>query len=189
MKRWTNQALTTRVVAPGAWRGFLWDRLRWHTRCVGGSGTWWPLAGSSMRHQGLTGTWPQRRRARKNRRPGQGTSGVKLVVPPHFAAASQAATSARTARRRAMRQLGNGSRFALPGARRRLLRQMGIMPVRSGAQRSSSPAFLVPLRSDRGSLARSSRLLVLVITSVFDLWQHPTREMVVRQWAHVRISP
>ena len=52
----------------------------------------------------------------KNRRPGQGTSGVRLVVPPHFAAASYAATSARTARRRAMRQLSNGSRFALPGA-------------------------------------------------------------------------
>ena len=34
----------------------------------------------------------------KNRRPGQGTSGVRLVVPPHFAAASQAATSVRTAR-------------------------------------------------------------------------------------------
>jgi len=67
-----------------------------------------------------------------------------------------------------MRRLVNGSRFALPGARRSLLRQMRIMPVRSGAQRSSSPAFLVPLRSDRGSLTRSSRLLVLVMASVFD---------------------
>jgi hypothetical protein len=35
---------------------------------------------------------------KKNRRPGQGTSGVKLVVPPHFAAAPYAATSVRTAR-------------------------------------------------------------------------------------------
>ena len=66
----------------------------------------------------------------------------------------------------AMRRLGNGSRFALPGARRRLLRQMGIVPVRSGALRSSSPAFPVPLRSDRGSLARSRRLLVLVMASI-----------------------
>ena len=44
----------------------------------------------------------------------------------------------------------------------------GILPVRSGALRSCSPAFLVPLRSDRGSLARSSRVLVLVNASVFD---------------------
>src|SRR5215207_1449017 len=66
-----------------------------------------------------------------------------------------------------MRQLDNGSRFALQGARRRLLRLMGIMPVRSGARRSFSPAFPVPLHSDRGSLARSRRLLVLVIASVF----------------------
>ena len=34
----------------------------------------------------------------KNRRPGQGTSGVRLVVPPQFVAASKAATSTRTAR-------------------------------------------------------------------------------------------
>src|SRR5215211_7075717 len=67
-----------------------------------------------------------------------------------------------------MRRLANGSRFALPGARRRLLRQFYVLPVRGGAQRSSSPAFLVPLRSDRGSLARSSRLLVLVMASLFD---------------------
>ena len=33
----------------------------------------------------------------KNRRPGQGTSGVRLVVPPHFVAAHRAATSTRTA--------------------------------------------------------------------------------------------
>ena len=105
-------------------------------------------------------------RQQKNRRPGQGTSGVKLVVPPHFAAACDAATSPRTARRRAMRRLGNGSRFALPGARRRLLRQICVMPVGGGARRSFSPAFLVPLRSDRGSLARSRRLLVLVMASL-----------------------
>jgi hypothetical protein len=128
-----------------------------------------PRAGSSMRHQGIAGV---RRdcamRQQKNRRPGQGTSGVKLVVPPHFATAWNAIASPRTTRQRVMRRLGNGSRFTLLGARRRLLRHSCYMPVRDGARRSFSPAFLVPLHSDRGSLARSSRLLVLIIASVFS---------------------
>ena len=128
-----------------------------------------PRAGSSTRHQGIVGV---RRgcavRQQKTAAPGQGTSGVKLVVPPHFVAAIHTTTSTRTARRRAMRRLGNGSRFALLGARRRLLGHLYYMPVRDGARRSFSPAFLVPLHSDRGSLARSSRLLVLIIASVFS---------------------
>src|SRR5918999_1566204 len=37
--------------------------------------------------------------------------------------------------------------------------------VRGGAPRSSSPAFPVPLRSDRGSLPRSRRVLVLIVAS------------------------
>jgi hypothetical protein len=32
------------------------------------------------------------REKQKNRHPGQGTSGVKLVVPPHFVTASRSAT-------------------------------------------------------------------------------------------------
>ncbi len=103
----------------------------------------------------------------KTAAPGQGTSGVRLVVPPHFAAMFPSAASPRTARRRAMRRLVNGSRFALPGARRRLLGHACRMSVRSGARRSFSPAFLVPLCSDRGSLARFRRVLVLVMASVF----------------------
>ena len=41
------------------------------------------------------------------------------------------------------------------------------LTVGGGAPRSFSLAFLVPLRSDRGSLTRSRQLLILIIASVF----------------------
>lgn len=71
-----------------------------------------------------------------------------------------------SAKHREVRDGGSITGAGLPklDTRRRLLRN----PVRGGARRSSSPAFLVPLCSVRGSLARSSRLRVLVIASVFD---------------------
>ena len=143
-----------------------------------------PRAGSSTRHQGIAGVRRECAvRQQKNRRPGQGTSGVRLVVPPHFATAWNAVTSPRTTRKRAMRRLDNGSRFALLGTRRRLLEHFCYMPVRDGARRSSSPAFLVPLRSDRGSLARSSRLLVLIIASLFS-----SPRTLSERWLSVNIS-
>ena len=153
-ERWTNQAPTAHAVAPSAWRGFSNNRMRWRNRCVCGTGTRWPPGKLVCTTPGSTGARRERRKARKNRRPGQGTSGVMLVVPPHFVAASLAATSSRTARRRAMRRLGNGSRFALPGARRHLLRhvasclfgaELGGLFRRRSWSRFAATAVLLPV--------------------------------------------
>ena len=125
----------------------------------------------------------RRRRApsgTKNRRPGPGTSGVRLVVPPHFAAASRTAASARTAQRCAMRRLGNGSRFALPGARRRLLRRT----CRARSERSSEvlfagvpgPALQLPRFS--GPLAPGTRPRHRF---GLRLWMHGSSDDAVRQ--------
>lgn len=44
--------------------------------------------------------------------------------------------------------------------------------VRGAARRSCSPAFPLPLRSNRGSLSRSRRVLVLVVAVTSSLWGH-----------------
>jgi hypothetical protein len=107
-----------------------------------------------------------RQEARKNRRPGQGTSGVMPVVPPHFVAA-MTTTLARTAHE--ARCGGSLTGADLP-SRAPAAAYYGtlVMPIRSGALRSFSPAFLVPLCSDRGSLARFRRVHVLVSASIFS---------------------
>ena len=104
-------------------------------------------------------------RHEKTAAPGQGTSGVRLVVPPHFAAASRPPLPAR----RDETRCGGSVTGADSPCRAPAAAYWGACgaPVRSGARRSCSPAFLVPLRSCRGSLARFRRVLVLVIASVF----------------------
>jgi hypothetical protein len=88
------------------------------------------------------------------------------VVPPHFVAALTA-TLARTAH--GARCGGSLTGAYLP-SRAPAAAYCGtkLVPVRSGALRSYSPAFLVPLCSDRGSLARFRRVLVLVSASIFS---------------------
>jgi len=99
------------------------------------------------------------RRATKNTAgPRLGTSGVRLVVPPHFAAPLRDAALP-------VRRRGPGGRDAIqrpchgspPSPPTRLKR--GASAVGGAAPRSSSLAFPVPLRSDRGSLSRSGQVL------------------------------
>lgn len=113
----------------------------------------------------------------KNRHPGQGTSGVMLVVPPHFVTALRSATSTCaaawccgccdtvvrvTGNLTRRRLLGIGS-IRVAGAHECVaVYRMFINPVRDEARRAFSPVFPVPLLSCRGSLFRFDRLLVLV---------------------------
>ena len=87
---------------------------------------------------------PSGPRAQKNRCPqGQGTSGICLVVPPHFAVPACDTTSTRSTIL-PTGQPANGGPPSPPTTRHH--------SVRSAARRSYSPAFAVPHLSRRGSL-------------------------------------
>ncbi len=112
--------------------------------------------------------------------PGQGTSGVRLVVQPHLAAASRTAASPRTARRSAMRRLGNGSRFALLGARRRLLGRLC-----SARSERSSEVLFAGVPGPASQLSRFSGPLPPGTRPRhrfgLRLWLHPSSDGAVRQ--------
>ena len=91
--------------------------------------------------------------------PRLGTSGVLPVVPPHFAAALNQRRPLPTRRSTRMRRPCNGSL----GLRAPVAVYWGVAATRSGrGSEVLSPAFAIPLRSNRGSLHRSRRGHVLV---------------------------
>ena len=164
--RRTNLASTAPAATPGAWRGASRDRVQSRGR-LRGSGARWLPACSTPRHPNASGDRAGRL-ARKNRRPrtgdercqARGTTPLRGRVQRPPLPARRADDGARCGGS----LTGAGSPCRAPAAA-----YWGALfaPVRSGARRSCSPAFLVPLRSNRGSLARFRRVLVLVIASVF----------------------
>ncbi len=105
-------------------------------------------------------------RDKKAADPRQGTSGVRLVVPPQFAIPSRERPSSA---RHSMRCGGSitGADWSGGTSRRRLLNRRPTPIVRGGAPRAYPLAFPVPLRSDCGSLAHSRQGLVLILASLF----------------------
>lgn len=108
---------------------------------------------------------------KKTADPRLGTSGVRLVVPPHFAGSLR---NLPWSARRWTRCSGSITGADRPGwtTRRRLLSGSNDPAVRGGAPRSYRLALPVPLRSNRGSLAHPRQGHVLIIASLSGCWPY-----------------
>jgi hypothetical protein len=153
-----------RLARPIAKSGAVWMRLR--PRCGTTVASWPAQDGDTSDRPGSA-----RRKARKNRCPRTGDERCQARGTTPLCSRRSAAASSRTARRRAMRRLANGSRFALPGARRRLLGRA----TRDCSERSSEVFFAgVP-----GPASQRPRF-----SGPFAPGTRPRRGFGLRLWTH-----